>query len=276
MSLRASEPAATALRADRLRLAGGWLAQGRRAVRRIVWPRPSWTVLVDADGVVAAPGASAVAPQRCASFGAWASAADPCRASLLVSGRLLHTLHLADAAGGDAARDAAKRFATYHGAAAATWPIAIDRRSGYACALHGADLTAIGTAAASGDIDLECVVPLWSEVLALAALRAPDLASAQSATLLVVEHTLVTCLVLANGALIDAQQRFLDAATPAALDDLHARLVAESALGTGETLLAGWGVDADVAGGFRLPLGPLVDRAERADWLFRSSEAGHP
>lgn len=249
-----------------------WARLGRRVIRQATSRRIAWTVFIDSDGVVAWPNAAGAAPSRHDSFEAWALANRDSSALLVVSGRLLHTLRLGEVAtAGNIDRlrlVAAQRFALYHGGSAAAWPIAVGCGSGFACALHGIALASIVDIAATHGIDLAGMVPLWSEAIARAVGLVPVLRTSGVAKLLLVEHGLVTCMYVAAGDLIDVQQRLIDEATPAALDDLADRLAVESGLPALEVTIAGWGIVGVVSSTTRIVLGSLGGGPEDAAWLF--------
>lgn len=163
------------------------------------------------------------APQHHAGLADWCQGRRGQAARLWLSGHWLHEvlvdarLPLAD----DAALLAYARglLQHYHGDAAAAWPLAAWRAGGArgVSALHGVPLAPLRAAARQAGVALRSVQPAWAAALAAARRRAPLLARAPAARLLVVEGDQFSQIDLAGGRITALQQRRLAAPTWAAL-----------------------------------------------------------
>ena len=232
-------------------------------------------MFVDVDGIVAWSAAPPHAPVRVQSFDDWAADHRGASARLVLSGRLLHSVRLREF---DAAERretlrnlAAERFALYHGAGAARWPIALASADDacFACALHGLDLLSLVDTAARREIDIKSAIPFWSEALASATVRTPAMTAMATSMLFVVEQAFVTCLAMTAGQLVDVQQRFLDAADWASLTELVESLAGSPEEPPGGLFVAGWGLSGPAADPQRWQvLGRLDGRVEGSAWLL--------
>ena len=179
----------------------------------------AWPDLPPEHLLLGAPGdAQALSP---AAFDAWCAGHAGATVTLWLSATWLQVftaepaLPLADAELADHARGV---LAHYLGDAAAaplaTWASAAGRG---ACLLQGVDLDALLQSAQQHRVRLRAVAPWWCGQLARALAVSPPLRRAAQARLLVVDHRLLTVLVLAQGQLQRVTQHRLDAATEAAL-----------------------------------------------------------
>ena len=202
----------------------GWAARAVQQVRRVTRRSAAHTLFLDSDGVCAwAPTARADlasevnAPIR-TTLDAWCKSHPGQAADVVVSGHLLFSLYvdarlpLPDSTALRAY--ALQQFGHYHGTAAQTWPLALWSQASQrvACALHSLDLPALRSEAETHDVQLRNMIPAWSLALGAAATEVPDLRRGRSAVAWI-EGTLVTCMVLDDGALAGLRERFLDAAT---------------------------------------------------------------
>ncbi len=238
-----------------------------RALGRIAGRSERWMVLLDGDGAIAWRERGGPGVTRYPSFEAWALEQRDVEVTILLSSSLLHTLRLDEAIDDAvrAAREAAQRLLRYHGTPAAAWPVAVDDDGRFACALHGLAPEPLIAAAAARGIVLRGMVPLWSQTLERLTARLTAPRDDRPLRCLLVENELVTCLDLDADRLLDVQQRFLDAATPEALDALVGRLLAEQPGRASEVWIAGWGIPG--TGGPRFPFGPLTASPIEASWL---------
>lgn len=197
------------------------------------------------------PGASK--PATVDDVSAWCADHPRTDLRLVLSGDVTHTLHAHDPAlplanERDLLAYARHQFVHYHGGAAQHWPISTWSAAGSrgAVALHGLDLAAVVAAAVSHRVRLRSIEPYWS--IALRHVSKHDalldqgddgfdleLGLAAEATrdcsaLAVVEGAAVTVLSICEGRVRRFRQRRLDAATPAALEELIAELRVEEDL----------------------------------------------
>lgn len=260
-----------------------------RSLSRARGRLPLHTLYLQPQGVLAwnmgaAPRATVAATATATAFehfDAWCRVNPGAQARLFVSGHLLHnlivdpTLRLRD---DEAVRNYARQqFVHYHGAHARQWPLAVwsNAPHGGACAAHAVDLHALRASAATHDVQLQCIAPVWSAGLLSLTRRMPQFARPMPCALALVEGSLVTWMVSNAGTITSMQQRYLDAPRTDMLIELLDQLVAESGPFAHPPVIVGWRLeDGCVLPALRADvMTALGDRDASARWMLDSMDA---
>lgn len=186
-----------------------------------------------------APGANETA--RVDDWAAWCAAHAGARVQMVLSGHL--TTDLLAPAGlplrgrAQVAAWARQQWQHYHGPAAQDWPLAAWPHG--ACALTGRSLAALVVPALAHRVSLMQMRPWWSVAWPAVQRAAPQALPGGSGVLWLLEERRVTRLQLRDGTLAGLEPRWLDEATPEALD----RLVHQYPEEAGPQWVIGHGLD---------------------------------